>query len=194
MFSNLKKRLRSWVDSIATSAIQRKKRLEQAEKDRVAKEQMAVIMKAIEQTQNEPKDSFVPLTRSYSTFSGLDIRMYLSDSAEDFLVANGGKVYGNAQAVSWVINRNSSDEYDVTGTIIDLVLDEPTTPTGKYMTLVACNEFGKAAILIQVSDFEVILTASGVSIDDMVIEQQHTWRGKFVRSGKLGEWVDNDHR
>ena len=124
-----------------------------------------------------------PLERRYTSFSGVDARITFSDDPALVWPRQGAISYGVGQAVSWEVHWGGvpGETWDVQGTIVELLIDMPRVPEGRYMNVVAANEYGKTCVLLQVEDFEVLTTSGGISIDDIVTEQQHTWRGKLVQ-------------
>jgi hypothetical protein len=118
--------------------------------------------------------SKLDLARSYTTYAGVDVRVFITDVpwTHAKLAAGEIKSYNNAQGISWVIDRQTNE---AEGTLVDLCLDHMTFPKGKYLTVVAFNEYGKACVMFEGENFEILKSSSGVCIDDIVIEQAHTF-------------------
>ena len=183
VLGKIEKKIRDGLESVVEGVLVR----QQAERD-------ALIAKALDRYKVEPSKGFSglyqmgqadPVRRhhTHTAFSGVDVRVSFHESPENWHPNDGGRCYTPAQAVSWTTYHGGDLEFDTEGTLIDLVLDSADCPQGTYMTVFGANEYGHQTILIQVQDFEVIKTSSGISIDDIVMEQNHSWRGKFYYSG-----------
>ena len=176
ILGKIEKKIRDALESVVEGVLKR----QQAERDRV-------VTEALNRYKVDPGLAF---SRPYvlgesvsSTYSGVDVRVFFHETPEDWHPNNGGTSYKSAQAVSWTTYHGGDLEFDTEGTLIDLVLESVDAPQGAYMTVYAVNEDGVATILLQVQDFEVLKTSSGISVDDIVMEQNHSWRGKFYYSG-----------
>ncbi len=112
--------------------------------------------------------SAMELKRSYTSFSGTDVRFYLD-----------GEVLGSMQAGSI-----HADLQGVHGTIIILRLEGafPFYPGMRFSTLegVAANEYGKVAVVWAVKNGRILDYMTGVSVDDIVIEERYTFEAELV--------------
>lgn len=176
ILGKIEKKFRDALESAVEGVMKR----QQAERDRL-------VAEALDRYKVDPGQAF---SRPYvlgesasSTYSGVDVRVFFHETPEDWHPDDGGVSYKSAQAVAWTTYYDGDLEFDTEGTLIDLVLESVDFPSGPYMTVYAVNEYGVETILLQVQDFEVLKTSSGISIDDIVMEQNHSWRGKFYYSG-----------
>ena len=109
--------------------------------------------------------SSLELSKTYTSYSGVDTKLYIND-----------KAFGNAQAIVWT----ETAEGNVSGSLISLLLDQPLPVNlGETLKLTATNEYGKFAVILNLEQVNWISQSSGVSIDDIVIETTHTFIGKM---------------
>jgi hypothetical protein len=109
------------------------------------------------------------LSRTYSTWAGVDYNVYFD-----------GKACPNLQAISWVATPKGV----YAGTIITLAFSSHVEDwwfDGEIhnITLKAVNEYG-AGMELNLGDVVVERTGSGISIDDLVTERQYTYRGATI--------------
>jgi hypothetical protein len=112
------------------------------------------------------KATSLELAKPYTSYSGVDIRIYLD-----------GEVVGTAQALS----QEARDQY-CCGTLISLVLDRVQFNPGdkfKEMVVIAANEYGRAACLVWATEVEFISSQIGFTVDDIVVEQRLDWCGRY---------------
>jgi len=110
------------------------------------------------------------------SFSGVDTRIYVSE--EPFTLKNKGTVLSAAQAISWVTDNHGN----AIGSLIRLLLGnaEPLNEqlVGNYLTVLNTNRYGDYAVLASFKIEGIPKTSSGISIDDIVIEEHIMWRGR----------------
>lgn len=115
------------------------------------------------------------LMRQFTSFSGVDVRTLIN-----------GENDGLVQAISF--GRVKQDGQWITqGSIIRLCLDigAGTLPDHiDHIQVIGSNEYGASAIFFEVHDVEIIACGSGVSIDDMVIEEQYTFSAREFKPGR----------
>lgn len=157
---------------------------EAEKREKLQKELMAnaIIQTANQALEANPKIyelgqvTSIELARQYTSYCGVDVRVFITEEPWE-LGDKTQKAYGCAQSISWTIDQFTGD---VAGTLVDIVLDSPNWPEGNYITAVAMNEYGKGCVLFEGVDFRLITTSSGVSIDDLIIEQNHTFTCKYA--------------
>lgn len=112
-------------------------------------------------THNSSSNSILP------SFSGIDVRVYFQESG-----CEKKELFG-AQAISWAVN-----EEGVRGTLINAVFNEsllnilPKNPFSFILQMK--NEYGYS-VEIKIENVKPISLGSGLSIDDIVWEEQMIW-------------------
>jgi hypothetical protein len=117
------------------------------------------------------------LSKFCTSFAGVDTRVRIDGMAD-----------GQIQAISF--SRFKVDgEWHVAGTIIRLVLDEGCgrlPDKFNELQVVAANEYGQIAIVFGLKDVEIISCSSGISIDDIVMEEHYNYVAKeFIPGQRL---------
>lgn len=129
----------------------------------------------------DDEDGFVratpSTTRTYSSFSGANIRAVITDEPFSYKTMKYADTWVSLLAIGW--NMNNMGEGTLTA--VELVLDgnEPPVLVGKYLTFVAANEYGKAAVLGAFEIKNITRISCGFSADDYVVERTLTLRGLY---------------
>jgi hypothetical protein len=128
-----------------------------------------------------PVTTGMDLARQYTSFSGVDQRIRID-----------GKTHGQIQAISF--SRFKIDGvWHVAGTIIRLVLQEGCASLPEKfeeLEVVAANEYGAVALIFGLKDVEIVTCSSGMSVDDMVIEETYNYVAKEFIPGRVIKGVD----
>ena len=129
-------------------------------------------------------DATVPFS---SSFGGADTRVWISDEpwnvdtfyAKSLMKQQEYHYLQGLQAISWSI---SIPQKTVCGTLIFVILDDWSMPdlTGKYMHVISANEYGGVYLHMSCHNVELVSTQSGISVDDIVIEQQLTYTATYL--------------
>ena len=121
-----------------------------------------------------------PFTRTYSSFAGTDATV----------AVNGDNVYPTG--ISWKVIPDTvpgsprKSILRVQGSLLSIVDPQDTADfmryaTGKHTLTVTFNsKFGERYVT-EFSDFVIEAYGTGISVDDIVLEKQWTWRGVLVR-------------
>lgn len=129
----------------------------------------------------KPLTTSMDLARQYTSFSGVDQRVRID-----------GKTHGQIQAISF--SRFKIDgQWHVAGTIIRLVLQEGCASLPDKMEeleVLAANEYGAVALIFGLKDIEIVTCSSGMSVDDMVIEETYNYVAKEFVPGRVIKGVD----
>lgn len=117
------------------------------------------------------------LSRTWSSFSGCDIKFFLSTIPPEKGILwtdwlDKSEVMGTAQGATWHIESNGFS----TVKLMDLVLDDPVMPKleGKYLSALAANEHGSAAWIACFLINKYVSTSSGTTVDSTVLERVHS--------------------
>jgi hypothetical protein len=146
----------------------------------------------IDEWVNPTKDTGPELKRPVTTNSMDLARQYTSFSGVDQRVRIDGKTEGTIQAISF--SRFKIDGvWHVAGTIIRLVLQEGCGLLPEKfdeLEVVAANEYGAVTMIFGLKDVEIVTCSSGVSVDDMVIEETYNYVAKEFIPGRTIRSVD----
>jgi hypothetical protein len=133
-------------------------------------------------------------SRSYSSFSGIDIKVYLSNERELVYDYKDQATYNEwskkyvslpeLQAISYKINLHGVGEGEdpVKGTVILVMFDRShidTIQQYKHLHLVAANEYGHLCRM-SLQDVTWLEASYGVSIDDIVSEERVDYSARRI--------------
>lgn len=127
----------------------------------------------------KPLTTSLQLARQYTSFAGVDTRIRID-----------GQTHGQIQAISF--SRFKLDgEWHVAGTIIRLCLQDGCGSLPEKfdeLEVLAANEYGACALIFALKDVEIVTCCSGVSVDDIVIEETYNYVAKeFVKGRAIGQ-------
>lgn len=133
-------------------------------------------------------------TRTYTGFSGADIRAYRFDAlanspsatelydryrAERTIPEFNNNMIGNIQGISWL----TTPDRKATGTMIFTLFDLDACEQfmfglENHLILVAANEFGVGAVM-GLGNLKVTSVSGGISIDDIAAEENLSWEAEL---------------
>jgi hypothetical protein len=131
-------------------------------------------------TSDEPtkKVDLDELIRAYSSYSGVDTRVYISDEPFEFENRNSYQSWGMLQEIEWTVEQGGQTH----GKVVELNMGGSLIPEieNKIVTLFAANEYGKTAVIASFAIKNVEYIKSGMSVDDIIIEREIHWVGQYM--------------
>lgn len=135
----------------------------------------------IVETKLEAGGTTAPVTTSgaissqFTSFAGIDIRVFVNGSSLPAI-----------QAIDYT-RYKMEQEWVADGEFVILLLNDPNPLPDhiESISVMAANEYDKMVIVFELEDVEIISVSSGVSVDDMVLEQSYKFHAKRFIKGHI---------